>query len=175
MDVRDLPYEAAFDVVLSLADGAIGYLETDEENGKIFDRVARALRPGGRHVIDVCNAAHAERYFPKRAWEAGKTSLSLAEFEWDPTTRRMLFAGWDLPYGQPARAPEIREGDPIRLYDTAELQALYAARDMTLERTYGGWSGGPADGKTLQLIAVARKRLNPPDGSAPPLPADEGI
>jgi len=35
-DIRDVRFENEFDVVLNLADGAIGYLETDEENLKIF-------------------------------------------------------------------------------------------------------------------------------------------
>lgn len=41
-DVRDLSFKEEFDVVLNLADGAIGYLEDDEENLKIFDLIASA-------------------------------------------------------------------------------------------------------------------------------------
>ena len=45
-DIRDLTFKSEFDVVLNLADGAIGYLENDEENLKIFDVIANALKPG---------------------------------------------------------------------------------------------------------------------------------
>lgn len=47
-DIRDLKFDQEFDVVLNLADGAIGYLENDEENLKIFDVIASALKPGGK-------------------------------------------------------------------------------------------------------------------------------
>ena len=89
MDVRDMRFAAEFDVALNMADGAIGYLETDAENQKIFTAVARALKPGGWHLMDIGNAEHAERYFPEKRWECGEKSLSLAQFEWDAAHRRM--------------------------------------------------------------------------------------
>lgn len=75
-DIRNLSFKNEFDVVLNLADGAIGYLESDEENLKIFDVIANALRSGGKHFMDVCNAEHAEHFFPKRGWEMGDKALS---------------------------------------------------------------------------------------------------
>lgn len=43
-DIRELTFENEFDVVLNMADGAIGYLEDDEENKKIFAAVASSLK-----------------------------------------------------------------------------------------------------------------------------------
>lgn len=62
-DIRDLRFNNEFDVVLNLADGAIGYLENDDENLKIFDVIASALKPGGKHFMDICNAEHAINFF----------------------------------------------------------------------------------------------------------------
>ena len=56
MDIREVSFKEEFDVVLNMADGAIGYLENEEENLKIFDVVAKALRPGGKHVMDIMSA-----------------------------------------------------------------------------------------------------------------------
>jgi hypothetical protein len=53
--LRHLKYRDEFDVVLNLADGAIGYLEDEVENLKIFDLISSSLKPGGKHVMDVCN------------------------------------------------------------------------------------------------------------------------
>ena len=80
-DLRELQFSEEFDVVLNLADGAIGYLENDAENLKIFDRIAAALKPGGKHIMDVCNGAYAAKHFPKRNWFFGGQTLSLADFE----------------------------------------------------------------------------------------------
>ncbi len=51
-DIRQVPFENEFDVVLNMADGAIGYLENDEENYKIFEVISKALKPGGKHYMD---------------------------------------------------------------------------------------------------------------------------
>ncbi len=69
-DVRQVDYREAFDVVLNMADGAIGYFETEEDNLRLFDVIADALKPGGKHVMGICSAAHAAKHFPRRHWEA---------------------------------------------------------------------------------------------------------
>jgi hypothetical protein len=91
--LRDVAFKDEFDVVLNMADGAIGYLENDEENLKIFDLIAASLKKGGKHFMNICNAEHAEMHFPKRYWEIGEKELSLAEFQWNQETRRMLYGG----------------------------------------------------------------------------------
>ena len=92
-DVHSVSFQGEFDVVLNMADGAIGYFETDEENLKLFDVIGRAVRIGGKHVMGVCSAAHAERHFPKGHWEAGRQSLSLADFQWKADSRRRRYQG----------------------------------------------------------------------------------
>jgi cyclopropane fatty-acyl-phospholipid synthase-like methyltransferase len=63
-DVRSVSFHEEFDVVLNMADGAIGYFDTDEENLKLFGVIRAALKVGGKHVMGVCSAAHAAMYFP---------------------------------------------------------------------------------------------------------------
>jgi hypothetical protein len=99
---------------------------------KIFDVIATALKPGGKHFMDVNNAEHAERYFPKTNWEIGEKSLALAQFDWDAETRRMTYAGYDIPYGKVAQKPQINmeDADPIRLYSLSELEQIIEQRNM---------------------------------------------
>lgn len=156
-DIRDVSFENEFDVVLNLADGAIGYLENDEENEKIFDVVARALKKGGKHFCDIGNAEHAEHYFPTTHYDVGEKSLSLAEFDYNKDTHIMLFGGWDLPYGEPLIKPEICMGDPTRLYCTAELKEIYAKRNMQISDTFCDYTGKPASYKDYQLMVYAVK------------------
>lgn len=157
-DIRDIEYDNEFDVVLNLADGAIGYLETDEENLKIFDAVSRALKPGGKHFMDICNAEHAEHYFPRQSWEAGEKALALAKFEWNEKTRRMLYGGCDIPYGVSAQKPDITTGDPMRLYSTAELRSILRQRKMNIVSTFSNYYGKEASIKELQLLVYSQKQ-----------------
>jgi len=131
-DIRDMHFSNEFDVVLNLADGAIGYLENDEENLKIFDKISGALKTGGKHFMDICNAEHAELCFPRRGWEIGEKALALSLFEWDKDTRKMLYAGWNVPYGLPAVKPSFTDADSYRLYSKAELQTILNQRNMKI-------------------------------------------
>ncbi len=156
-DVREFNVNAEYDLVLNMADGAIGYLENDEENSRIFDCVAAALRPGGYHVMDIINGEYADRHFPMHNWECGSSALSLSCFEWDADRRIMLFGGADLPYGQPLAAPEIEEGDPTRLYTTAEIEKLWAERGMQLDSAFAGFTENEASPDSIQMVIYSRK------------------
>jgi SAM-dependent methyltransferase len=52
-DLRQLDYDAEFDVVVNLNDGAVGYLETDEQNRRTFAAISRCLKPGGRNLVQL--------------------------------------------------------------------------------------------------------------------------
>ena len=52
-DIRTITFDKEYDVVLNMADGAIGYLEDDGENHKIFSVIAKALKNGGKHFISL--------------------------------------------------------------------------------------------------------------------------
>ncbi|HBL83968.1 MAG: methyltransferase type 11 [Clostridiales bacterium GWF2_38_85] len=156
-DIRDINFENEFGVVLNLADGAIGYLETDEENLKIFDVISRSLKVGGKHFMDICNAEHAAHYFPRTNWEIGENALALAQFEWNCETRRMLFSGYDIPYEEPVKKPEIPAGDPTRLYSIDELHQILQERNMRIMKTFSNYNGTEASLKYLQLMVCSEK------------------
>lgn len=156
-DIRDVCFKNEFDVVLNLADGAIGYLETDAENLKIFDVISQALKPGGKHFMDVCNAEHAEKFFPTKRWEEGQKALALSQFEWDKETRRMLYGGWNLPYGVIMQKPEITHGDPTRLYSIDELENILGQRQMKINNTFSDFYGKEASYNELQLLVYSVK------------------
>jgi SAM-dependent methyltransferase len=161
----DVDVRGEFDAVLSLADGAIGYFDTEEENLRLFDVVAAALRPGGRHVLGVCSADHARAHFPKRHWEAGTKRLSLADFRWNEATSRMIYRGHLFKYGDPL--PAIADAFPeepgagqrgTRLYGRQELERILAARGLEVMNAFGGYDVKlPASPDRLMLVVVSRK------------------
>src|SRR6201992_3250433 len=67
-DLPELDFEEEFDLVLNLNDGAIGYLESDEENLRTFEVISRALKPGGRNLIQLPNVLYARERLPQRSW-----------------------------------------------------------------------------------------------------------
>ena len=77
-DLRELDFEDEFDIVLNLNDGAIGYFETDEENHRTFEVIARALKPGGQNLIQVPNVLYARAHLPQRSWIPSSRTRSYA-------------------------------------------------------------------------------------------------
>lgn len=157
-DVRALTFKSEFDVVLNLADGAIGYLENETENNKIFDQISRALKPGGKHFMEIANAEYAERHFPCTAWDDGEKELSLSRFEWDPVHRIHLFGGQQFAYGTPLTHPCIETGAAQRIYSLEELRDIFAARGMEICRSFCDYKGNPSSPNAFQLMVYSRKK-----------------
>ncbi|MGC1853471.1 MAG: class I SAM-dependent methyltransferase [Solirubrobacterales bacterium] len=130
-DPRYLDFEREFDLVLSLGGGAFEHFDDDEENLRAFEAAARALRPGGRLLMQTPNILHVEAHLPARTWLEGGQVVDLIEQEWngpthriDGTRRSMLECEW------PAGAE--REPFQRRLYSIEELAQIFETVGLRL-------------------------------------------
>jgi SAM-dependent methyltransferase len=62
VDARSMAFEAEFDAVICLCQGAFGMMTADGEDGAVVAGMARALRPGGRLALSAFNAYFAVKY-----------------------------------------------------------------------------------------------------------------
>ena len=155
-DIRDVHFYNEFDVVLNMADGAVGYLENEDENRKIFRVIADALKPGGKHFMDIMNGRYAQTHFPCKLWDAGTKSLTLSNFEWEPDTKTLIYGQISYAYGEPLTKPEMTEGNPIRLYSLEEIRALYQDLGMAVVDSYADFTGAPSSDQAIQLMVCSR-------------------
>jgi SAM-dependent methyltransferase len=157
-DLRELEFENEFDIVLNLNDGAVGYFETDEENQRTFDVIARALKPGGQNLIQVPNVLYARAHLPQRSWIPSANMVELVEHRWNKKDRYMEGAMIPLRFGQVLEGLEDRIEFRQRLYGVDELREVYAAVGMTLERVFHG-NGRPKEPTDAQfeIFAAAKK------------------
>jgi SAM-dependent methyltransferase len=136
-DLRALDFDAEFDIVLSLNDGAIGYLETDEENLRAFDVISHALRPGGRHLMQLPNALYAREHLPQKSWISGASMIELVEHRWNKRDRYMEGAMIPVRFGE-----VLDELKPIefrqRLYTVEELTEIMSSVGMEVVRVFHG-------------------------------------
>ena len=148
-DLRELAFEDEFDIVLNLNDGAVGYFETDEENHRTFEVISRALRSGGRNLIQVPNALYARARLPQRSWIPSENMVELVEHRWNKKDRYMEGAMIPLRFGEilgGLEGIEFRQ----RLYTVDELREIYASVGMTLERSFHG-NGRPKEPTEAQF------------------------
>ena len=66
-DMREIPFEGEFDAVINMFT-AFGYFD-DMENQKVLNAVARALKPGGKFLIDLLNAPRIIRDLLVQSWD----------------------------------------------------------------------------------------------------------
>jgi SAM-dependent methyltransferase len=67
-DMREIPFEAEFDAVINMFT-AFGYFDDDTEDQKVLDAVGRALKPGGKFLIDLLNTLRIMRDFLPQSWD----------------------------------------------------------------------------------------------------------
>ncbi len=136
-DLRELDFEGEFDIVLSLNDGAIGYLETEEENLRAFAVIARALRQGAGHLMQLPNVLYAREHLPQKSWISGSSMIELVEHRWNKRDRYMEGAMIPVRFGE-----VLEELKPIefrqRLYTVDELKEIMSSVGMEVVRVFHG-------------------------------------
>jgi SAM-dependent methyltransferase len=156
-DLRDLQIQEEFDLVVTLNDGGIGYFESDAENLRTFEVIARALRDGGRHLGQTPNRLHAERFMPEKTWIEGSESVELTDHRWNSKTSRLEGTAASIWIGE-----VFEKLDPIpyssRLYTVDELKDIYTSLGMVLVNTFRGSGkvGRPRDTQ-YEIFWEARK------------------
>jgi SAM-dependent methyltransferase len=158
-DLRDLDFRDEFDLVVTLNDGGVGYLESDAENLRTFEVISRALKDSGRHLGQTPNVLFAEKYLPETTWIQGSEAVELTDHVWNSKTRRMEGMSAAIRIG------EVFEGlkpTPYssRLYTVDELKEIYTSLGMTLTNTFRGSGkvGRPRDTQ-YEIFWEARKGM----------------
>ena len=152
-DMRDIPWQGEFDAAINLFT-SFGYLESDEEDFRVLARVAGALKPGGRFLLDTINREMLVRHWEEHGWQEGQDgTLSLADRRFDLMAgrqrNRILSVGRD-------GARQEREIN-LRLYTLKELADMLSLAGLTVCRTWGGFDGGEYGLSSRRMIVLAEK------------------
>lgn len=152
-DMREVPFESEFDFALNLFT-AFGYLESDEEDQKALDQVTKALKPGGRFVLDVINRDRIVRTYRAKDWQQlSDGSMIISEKQFDHTTgRNNEKRTWIWPNGKRETFSLF-----VRMYTVVELVAMFGKAGLTLKETYGSYTGDPLTFDSSRYILVAEK------------------
>lgn len=70
MDARSMPFEARFDAVICLCQGAFGLMTADGDDAAVLRGMAKALRPGGSLALSAFNAYFAVKYHTAASFDA---------------------------------------------------------------------------------------------------------
>ena len=70
IDARELAFDAEFDAVVCLCQGAFGLMTANGDDNVVLQRMAAALRPGGRLALSAFSAYFAVKYHEAATFDA---------------------------------------------------------------------------------------------------------
>jgi SAM-dependent methyltransferase len=151
-DYRKLPFaDGSFDAAVCLF-SSLGYLG-DEEDTRVLAEIGRALRPGGRLVIEIFHRDLLVAGFREQDWSLlGEGRLLLEQRTFDPVAG-VVQATQTLV--EPNGERESRTYS-VRVYTATELVAMLGRAGFGEAKCHGDLDGGPFT-PTTRLVVVATR------------------
>ena len=152
-DMGDLPYTDEFDGIYNVFT-SFGYLENDEEDQKVLDGIARALKSGGQFLLDAQNRDNLMHMYSRRGWyETEAEAKVLEEREFDHLAGRNNVR--QITIYPDGTHKEARHS--LRVYTLTELVRMLNSTGLALETTFGDMDGNPVNLESRRLVIVVKK------------------
>jgi len=146
-DMRELDFEGEFDAVINWG-GSFGYF-SDTEDLDVLRRFARALKPGGRLMMDGRNREWVLRHFQPQQCR-GDVKITN---KWNPTTQRAEIV-WRLTVDGEPRSYDMG----IRLYTPGQFRRLFANAGLEIEAMYGNLDGSEYSRGSRRIYVLGWKK-----------------
>ena len=93
--------------------------------------------------------------FPCKSWDAGEKGLTLSAFEWEKDRKTLIYWQVDYMYGEALYKPEMKEGNPIRLYSLDEITEIFCKLGLRICNSFADFSGKPSSDNDIQLMVYS--------------------
>jgi SAM-dependent methyltransferase len=152
-DMRRIEFREEFDAVINLYT-SFGYF-TPTQNVTALRRMARALRPGGRLLVDHRDPAY-DAGLPRRLWyRSGRKRFVLEERHFDRDTKITTSTQLIVTAGQRWVAQKTLR---FQEFSLPQWRRMLHRVGLTFLRAYSGYDGRPyRAGSTGRLIVMAEK------------------
>jgi SAM-dependent methyltransferase len=153
-DMREIPFEGEFDAVLNLFT-AFGYLENEAEDQRVLEQVHKALKPGGRFLIELLHREWLMRHLqPSGVTRLEDGALVLEERQFDILTSRITLQVTLIDAGGERIEYEHNE----RVYTATELARMLETAGLRVEHACGGLvEQEPLELDSHRLVILSRK------------------
>jgi SAM-dependent methyltransferase len=153
-DMREIPFVDEFDAIINIFT-AFGYLESDAQDQRVLHQVHKALRPGGRFLLELLHRDALLRWFQPFAVGRREDGLMVVEerrFD-QRTGRNAVRVTLIYPDG---RRTEL--GHDARIYTLTELAGMLDRSALAILESHGGLDGSPLTLDSRRLVVLAQKR-----------------
>jgi SAM-dependent methyltransferase len=155
-DMRELDFDAQFDGAYCLF-STFGYFD-DETNKKTVANIARALRPGGRVLLELLNRDYVIADLPTRVWWEGDGCVVLEEVELNYFSSRIC-VNRSVVFDD---GRQLEQEISVRAYSLHEVgKLLHSAGFRVLEVSGAYHTRGRFFGNQSRHIIVLAERKDP--------------
>ena len=152
-DMREIPRDATYDAIYNVFT-SFGYFEEEAENERVLEGVARALRPGGRFLLDTINLLGLMPRYQDRYWDERPDGvLQLAEHDLDLLGGRNR-ARWTFIHPDGSRSELVHS---VRMYTAHDLTVMLARAGLEVDGAWGAFDGSELDRHSRRVILRARR------------------
>ncbi len=158
-DMRELDFDSQFDAAYCIF-STFGYFD-DETNKKTLTNIARALKPGGRMMLEILNRDYVIADLPTRVWWEGDGCVVLEEVELNYFSSRIQ-VNRSVVFDD---GRQLEQEISVRAYSLHEVgKLMHAAGFRVLEVSGGYHTRGRFFGNQSRHILVLAERKDPASG-----------
>jgi SAM-dependent methyltransferase len=152
-DMRELDFDSQFDAAYCMF-STFGYFD-DETNKKTVTNIARALKPGGRMMLEILNRDYVIADLPTRVWWEGDGCVVLEEVELNYFSSRIQ-VNRSVVFDD---GRQLEQEISVRAYSLHEVgKLMHAAGFRVLEVSGGYHTRGRFFGNQSRHIIVLAER-----------------
>ena len=153
-DMRSLPFRhASFDLILNFFT-SFGYFESERENFRVLEEIARLLVPGGSFLVDLMNRDRALATLEPRSVAETEGRRVTMERWHDPSTERI---NKRIRIEAPDRPPRTFL-ESVRAYRRDEVVFGMRWAGLEVDRLHGSFDGTDYDSETSERLIVLGRR-----------------
>ncbi len=154
-DMRNIPFQNEFDAVINIFT-SFGYFQEERDHLKTLKEVAKALKPGGKFLMDVIHRDWLIRHFQHRDWHREEgDSFFFDERQFDEE-RSKLLSTWTLL--TPSGRKEYRIS--LRVFTLQELIQMCSIAGLEYIKSCATLQEEPLTFESNRLLLLARKPLS---------------
>jgi SAM-dependent methyltransferase len=138
---------------------SFGYFEDEADDLAALRAMARALRPGGRLLMDLLNREWLVRWFQPRYRDETALGVVKNALTFDLQTSRLRNVRRFQHNGRPRRLTV-----EFRVYALTEMVRMLGAAGLRYERACGNFEGSAYGMDSFRMVLLASKPTPPPAG-----------
>ena len=151
-DMREIPYEDHFDLIVNFFT-SFGYFADDAENQKVLLSMAKALKPGGKFLVDYMNPENVARNLVEKDEKDIAEGIHVIQERWIDESPRRISKKITLIRDD----EESIYRESVRMYSHEEMVKMLSEANLELLETYGDFDDSEYNQDSTRMVLIGRK------------------